>query len=102
MNTLTADPYDHVYQRDSSIVAREIAGETILIPIRKCADALQNLYLLNETGNFAFQYFDGKHTLGDIRLLLTQEYDVNEIEAGQDLQDLVDQLLKVEAILRVQ
>ena len=53
------DPFDQVYRKDPSIVARQIAGEMILVPIRQNVGDLESIYLLNETALFAWQLLDG-------------------------------------------
>jgi hypothetical protein len=94
------DPFDQVYWKDPAIVARQIAGEMILVPIRQNVGDLESIYLLNETALFAWQRFDGSLTLGDIRDQITQEFEVNEQEAGQDLLELISDLERLGAVVR--
>ena len=96
-----SDQFDQTYQRDPAIVARQIAGEMILVPIRQNVGDLESIYLLNETALFAWELFDGDLTLGDIRRQITQEFDVDEMQAGQDLLELVVQLEQVGALVSV-
>ncbi len=92
------DPFDQIYKQDPAIVARNIAGEMILVPIRQNVGDLESIYLLNETALFAWQQFDGNHTLADIRNGLTAEFEVDEQQAGQDLLELVSDLERVGAV----
>ena len=48
----------------------------------------------------AWQSFDGAWTLGDIRLQITQEFDIDELTAGQDLLELVAHLERVGALAK--
>ncbi len=91
---------DARYRKSPSIVSREIAGETILVPIRQNVGDLESLYLLNETAMFAWQLFDGTHTLGDISQQISQEFEVDDEQAVEDLVELVNHLEKVGALLR--
>ena len=40
---------DYCYQKDPDMVSREIAGEVILVPIRRNVGDLESVYTLNET-----------------------------------------------------
>ncbi len=92
--------FEQIYHRDPSIVAREIAGEMILVPIRQNVGDLESIYLLNETALFAWQLFDGALTLAEVRGRITEAFDVDEQAAGQDLLDLVAQLERVGALVK--
>jgi hypothetical protein len=98
MTNQFTDAFDRIYRKDPAIVARQIAGEMILVPIRQNVGDLESIYLLNETALFAWQLFDGALTLGDIRHQITGEFEVDEMTAGQDLLELVAQLEQVGAL----
>lgn len=89
-------------RRDSSIVTREIAGETILVPIRQNVGDLESIYTLNETASRIWALIDGRRTLGDIRDEMVAEFDVDEAEAEQDLLELVEQLQAAGALEMVE
>jgi hypothetical protein len=101
MTNPTTDYFNQVYQRDPSIVSREIAGETLLVPIGHNVADLESIYLLNETAQSAWQLFDGARTLADIRKSIVQDYSVDEDQAGRDLLELAEQLEKIGAIVRL-
>jgi hypothetical protein len=94
------EQFDLIYHKVSTIVARQIAGEMILVPIRQNVGDLESIYLLNETALVAWQLFDGNHTLAEIRQTMTKEFDVGDQQAGQDLLELVENLIKVGAIVQ--
>jgi len=48
------------------VVRREIAGETILVPIRGSAADMRRMYSLNPTAAFVWERIDGRRTLGEI------------------------------------
>ncbi len=96
----TSDQFELVYRKDPNIVARQIAGEMILVPIRQHLGDLDSIYLLNETALFAWGMFDGIHTLGDIRQQITQQFEVDLQQAGEDLLELADHLEKVGALTK--
>jgi len=100
MSNRDNDPFEQIYCKDPSIVARQIAGEMILVPIRQNVADLESIYLLNETALFAWEHFDGSLSLADIRDKITQEFDVDELQAGQDLLELVVDLERVKAVVK--
>ncbi len=100
MSNPLPDPFDWVYSKDPTIVARQIAGEMILVPIRQNMGDLELIYLLNETALFAWQLLDGNKTLADILSHIILEFDVDEQQAGQDLLDLFTDLERVKAVVR--
>ncbi len=90
-----ADLLETRYERDPNVVSREIAGEQILVPIRKRAVDMAALYVLNETGSRVWDLFDGRRTLADVRDVLVQEYDVTLEAAERDLLEIVGQLQEI-------
>jgi len=62
-----------------NIVAREIEGEIVIVPlVSGIGDADDELYTLNETGRAVWARLDGKRTLGEIASLLSEEYEADE------------------------
>ena len=97
----TAPQLDAIYQQDSSIVSREIAGEVILVPIRQNVGDLESIYTLNETAALAWQLVDGERTLSQICDRIVAEFEVTPQEAQDDLVELVRQLEGFGALKRV-
>ena len=66
------------------IVAREIEGEIIIVPlVAGIGDADDELYTLNETGQAIWAQLDGQKTLAEVAAALSAEFDApaDEIEA---------------------
>lgn len=80
------------FERDRNVVYREIAGEAILVPIRKNVADTACVYMLNETSARIWDLLDGSHTLADIRDALLAEYDVTAEQATADLLAVIDEL----------
>ena len=58
------------------IVAREIEGEIIIVPLASgIGDAEDELYTLNETGQAIWQQLDGEKTLAQVAAALTSAFD---------------------------
>jgi len=80
------------YQKDPNVVSREIAGEQILVPIRKQAADMAAIYVLNETGAQIWRLVDGRRSLADIGDVLAQEYNVRPETVETDLLEIIGQL----------
>ena len=89
---------DQVYKKDPSMVSREITGEAILVPIRQNVGDLESIYTLNETAARAWELIDGQNTLSDIRDVILVEFEVDEVEAEEDLLELMSDLESIDAI----
>ncbi len=92
---------DICYRRSPSIVSREIAGETILVPIRQNVGDLESIYTLNETAARAWELIDGQRRVQVIRDQIVAEFEVGTEEAEQDLIELLAQLESFGAVERV-
>jgi hypothetical protein len=89
---------DQCVTRDSSIVAREIAGELILVPVRRTASEVQSIYTTNEAGRYIWELIDGERTVRDILDAILEEFEVSREEAEADLVAFLRQAEQVGAI----
>ena len=86
---------DAVYAPSKKIVAREINGELIIIPIYSgIADMEDELFSLNETGKIIWNKLDGKRTLEGVADELFKEFDVSKAELEKDALGLIKELVK--------
>ena len=88
------------YSKDASIVARQIAGEYILVPIRQSAGEVESIYTLNETAARMWELIDGQRSVGQIRDQVVAEFEVEAAEAEGDLHELIEQLVALDAVER--
>lgn len=89
---------DGTFAKSKDFVQRNIAGECLLIPIRRRLTDANSLYVLNETGAAIWERLDGTRSLQDIAGDLVEEYEVPPERLEQDLQELVNDLLSIQAI----
>jgi hypothetical protein len=89
---LMSEPLQEVYQHDPNIVARSIAGETILVPIRKNVGDMENIFTLNETAARIWELIDGQRSLREIHQRVVEEFEVDPQQAESDLLELVESL----------
>ncbi len=82
------------FRKKEAIVAREIAQETILVPIRgKLAD-MQKIFMLNPVAKFIWQHLDGKRNMADIRDRIVLDFDASKREVEKDIKEFVEQLIR--------
>jgi len=72
------------FARGNDCVAREIAGETIIVPIRNHVGDLDSIYTLNEVGTMIWQLIDGHKSTDEIAEAIHKTYDVKPEEAAKD------------------
>jgi hypothetical protein len=87
-----------VYTKNQDFVQREVAGECILVPVRRRLADANCLYVLNETGAAVWRRIDGTKSVQDITLELLEEFDVARPQLDADVASLIEDLLSIHAI----
>jgi Coenzyme PQQ synthesis protein D (PqqD) len=87
-----------VYSKNPGFVFRKIAGESLLIPIRKQLNQVNSLYVLNETAATIWDRIDGQTSMDDILDKVTGEFEVTVDQLRQDASILIEDLLSIQAI----
>lgn len=87
--------FDARYEKEPNVVSREIAGEQILVPVRKKTADMASIFVLNETGARIWRLLDGQHSLGEIGEILVREYEVQPDLARADVARVVDELCEL-------
>ena len=100
-DAMTQDALNDVFQHDPNIIARAIAGELILVPIRKQVGEMESIYTLNETGARIWEWIDGRRTLNDLLELVLAEFEVEPLQAEADLLELFQALDQRHAVVKV-
>lgn len=92
-----------IYLPSEDIVAREIEGELIIVPlVSGIGDMEDELFTLNETGRAIWEKLDGRKSLGDIIGELSAEYEASPSEIERDVIGLAEELLKRKIITAMQ
>ena len=89
---------DEVYKKNPDFVYRRIAGETILVPIRKAIKELQSIYSFNDTACAIWDKIDGRRSMEEIILAMQEEFEVSSETLKADTQELVERLKTVGAL----
>jgi len=83
------------YIPSGDVVAREIEGELIIVPLAAgIGDTDDELYTMNETGKALWARLDGKNTLREIARGLAEEYDAPPGEIEEDVRGLMTELMR--------
>lgn len=83
----------------TDFIMREIAGEFILVPTGAAAAKFNGLITMNEVGKFIFQSLSEERTAQQMVSLLTAEYTVDAETARQDLDEFLQQLRQIGALV---
>lgn len=98
MATNDTDFLDRSLVKAPSIVAREIAGELLLVPLRRTAADVQTIYTTNEVGCYIWGLIDGHRTPREILEAIVEEFDVGREQAQGDLVVFLQQAEQAGAI----
>jgi hypothetical protein len=86
---------DKVYVPSEDVVARDIEGELIIVPLTAgIGDTEDALFTLNEAGRAIWDRLDGTRTLHQVALELAGEYDAPPAQIEADVAGLVEELAK--------
>lgn len=80
--------------RSPDVVARQIAGEHILVPISQTGADLQKVYMLNETAGAIWGLLARPLTREELVEALEEQYDAPEGSLPQEVETFVQDLLQ--------
>jgi len=83
------------------IVSREIAGETILVPIKGKLANMQRIFAVDDVAEYIWQQLDGEKKVADIRDGVIELYDVAKEQAREDVLDFIEELKEADLISEV-
>ena len=90
-----------VYKPSDDVVAREIEGEIIIVPlVGGIGDIEDELFTLNETGKAIWDKLDGARSLADVVAELTPEFAAEDGAIQRDVLALVAALVARKLLTR--
>jgi hypothetical protein len=93
---------DAVYGVSEEVVAREIAGELVIVPlVAGIGDMEDELYTVNETGKAIWEQLDGCKCLDEVVAALAEAYDAPRGEIERDVRGLVEELVRRRIVVEV-
>jgi len=87
-----------VYAKNQDYVQRDVAGECILVPIRRTLTESNSIYVLNDTGAALWNRIDGTRSVQAITEDFMQEYEVERDRLYNDFETLLADLRSIHAI----
>lgn len=79
-------------QIKKELIKRQIAGDTILVPVGEAVYDSNGLFVLNELGGFIWDLLPEASDEKDILEAVLQEYDVSAEEAQKDIAEFLGKL----------
>jgi hypothetical protein len=67
------------------VVARQVAGEHLLVPVRRGVAEIDYLFTADPAGSFIWSCLDGRRDLRSIARLVAESFEVDEPRALQDV-----------------
>lgn len=74
------------------LIKREIAGETVLVPVGKSVYDANGLFVMNELAAFIWDLLPNVDTEAEICKAVLAEYDVSEETAARDVAEFLEKL----------
>jgi hypothetical protein len=86
---------EHFFVRSQSVVARVVAGETLIVPVRAKVGDLASIYSFNGTGSLLWKLLESPRTIAELTMAVAQEYDVQPAQAECDVTNFVAEMKAV-------
>jgi hypothetical protein len=83
------------FVRSQSVVARVVAGETLIVPIRGKVGDLASIYSFNGTGTLIWKLLESPTTVRQLAVAVAHEYDVDPSQAERDVASFVGEMKAV-------
>lgn len=91
-----------VYAPSEDVVAREVLGELIIVPITSgVGDSEDEIFTLNETGKVIWNNLGSKRSLKDVVRDLNLDFEGSPEEIEKDVIGLVEELLKRRMVVEI-
>ena len=92
---MTSIATEQSFVRSQSVVARVVAGETLIVPIRSKVGDLASIYSFNGTGSLIWKLLDSPRTLPELAIAVAEEYEVEISQAERDVTEFVGEMKAV-------
>jgi hypothetical protein len=83
-----------ILSHSPSVVTRKTGNEYVLVPVTNNIADMNSVYTLNETGAFIWEQINGERNIEEIISLLTDEYDIDNNKAEEDVFSFIDNMRK--------
>ena len=80
---------DSVVLPATDVVARDVAGQHLLVPIRSGIAGIDSIFTADEVGSFLYARLDGRRDAASLARLVSEAYEVDEERALRDVLDFL-------------
>ena len=80
-------------------IARDIAGELVLVPVGTAAKNYGGLVTCNEVGAFIWKKLAGGMSMDELVCAILDEFEVDESTARKDAEEFVEKLKNINAVI---
>ena len=87
---LNMTPVRHT--RNTAIVSRDVAGETIVVPICRGVGDLDSVYTFNPVGRSLWRLLENSHSIEELANWVATHYEVDAKQAFADVQSYLSEL----------
>ena len=81
--------------RSQAVVARVVAGETLIVPVRAKVGDLASIYRFNGTGTLIWKLLESPRTVQELASAVAEEYAVEAEQAERDVMEFVGEMKSV-------
>ena len=74
------------FVRSDNVVSRVIAGETLIVPVRRGVADLASLFSFNQVGSTIWEALEKPRTVEELVTVLADTYEVTPEKAHEDLE----------------
>jgi hypothetical protein len=92
-SSVNTTPVRHT--RNTAIVSREVAGETIVVPICRGVGDLDSVYTFNPVGRSLWRLLENSHSVEELANWVATHYEVDAKQAVADVQSYLSELQEV-------
>lgn len=78
--------------RNPDFLLREVAGRQVIVPVGNAVSGFPGMITVNQTGAFLWEQLAQEQTLDALVQAITNEYEVAQETAKQDVQSFLDKL----------
>jgi hypothetical protein len=80
------------FVRSNSLVSRVIAGETLIVPVRKGVGDLASIYSLNEVASCIWEAIAQPRPKTEIAQLVEEQFEVDPTQVERDVEAFLDEM----------
>lgn len=83
-----------MYAKTTDVVARKVAGEIVLVPIRGNLADMQRVFTLNPVAEHIWHMLDGQRSLAQVHEEILREFEVSSEQALEDMDEFMQALVE--------